>query len=126
MLFTDVPQLLTQLSLSSRVQQEYLAAYIIELALPEYSALQWLPSLIAAAAVLLARATSAPPASPSCAPWRPGRPPCSTTPATGDRRLQRRPLQQADSISLYCSCNLARLTSGLPNSQNINHGIYQM
>lgn len=38
-----------------RIQHEYLAAYITELALPEYSALQWLPSVIAAAAVLLAR-----------------------------------------------------------------------
>ena len=41
--------------LACRVQHEYLAAYITELALPEYSALQWLPSIIAAAAVLLAR-----------------------------------------------------------------------
>ena len=38
-----------------RLEHEYLAAYITELALPEYSALQWLPSCIAAAAVLLAR-----------------------------------------------------------------------
>ena len=73
MLFTDLPQLLTQLSLSSRVQQEYLAAYIIELALPEYSALQWLPSLIAAAAVLLARHICAAsiPIMRALAPWTP-------------------------------------------------------
>ena len=47
--------LLMTLFSASRIQHEYLAAYITELALPEYSALQWLPSVIAAAAVLLAR-----------------------------------------------------------------------
>ncbi|CAL5221024.1 g3142 [Coccomyxa viridis] len=56
-----------------RVQHEYLAAYITELALPEYSALQWLPSIIAAAAVLLARHICAIniPAMRSLQPWSP-------------------------------------------------------
>lgn len=55
------------------MQQEYLAAYIIELALPEYSALQWLPSLIAAAAVLLSRYICAVniPIMRGLAPWTP-------------------------------------------------------
>ena len=34
---------------------EHLAAYVLELALPEYAALQWLPSQLAAGAVALAR-----------------------------------------------------------------------
>ena len=44
---------------SCRVQSEFLAAYVLELSLPEYSALAWLPSVTAAAAVLLARYTCA-------------------------------------------------------------------
>ena len=56
-----------------RVQHEYLAAYITELALPEYSALQWLPSVIAAAAVVLARYICAIniPIMRSLPPWTP-------------------------------------------------------
>ena len=56
-----------------RVQHEYLAAYITELALPEYSALHWLPSIIAAAAVLLARHLCAIniPIMRSLQPWSP-------------------------------------------------------
>ena len=42
-----------------RLEHEYLAAYVTELSLPEYSALQWLPSMLAAAAVLIARYTCA-------------------------------------------------------------------
>jgi cyclin A len=42
-----------------RAESEYLAAYITELSLPDYSMLQWLPSMIAAAAVLVARYTCA-------------------------------------------------------------------
>ena len=59
--------------LACRVQHEYLAAYITELALPEYSALQWLPSIIAAAAVLLARHICAIniPIMRSLQPWSP-------------------------------------------------------
>ena len=59
--------------LACRVQHEYLAAYITELALPEYSAVQWLPSIIAAAAVLLARHICAIniPAMRSLQPWSP-------------------------------------------------------
>ena len=55
------------------MQHEYLAAYITELALPEYSALQWLPSLVAAAAVLLARHACATniPVLRQLAPWTP-------------------------------------------------------
>lgn len=55
------------------MQHEYLAAYITELALPEYSALQWLPSIIAAAAVLLARHLCAIniPIMGSLQPWSP-------------------------------------------------------
>ncbi|CAL8471815.1 g11357 [Coccomyxa elongata] len=54
-------------------EQEYLAAYITELSLPEYLALQWLPSLIAAAAVLVARYTcyAAIPALRSLPIWSP-------------------------------------------------------
>ena len=61
------------LYLACRVQHEYLAAYITELALPEYSALQWLPSIIAAAAVLLARHICAIniPIMRSLQPWSP-------------------------------------------------------
>ena len=62
-----------KLCLACRVQHEYLAAYITELALPEYSALQWLPSIIAAAAVLLARHICAIniPIMRSLQPWSP-------------------------------------------------------
>lgn len=58
---------------AGRSEQEYLAAYITELSLPEYAALQWLPSLIAAAAVLVARYTcyAAIPALRSLPIWSP-------------------------------------------------------
>lgn len=43
--------------LPCRPEAEYLAAYITELTLPDYNALMWFPSMIAAAAVFVARYT---------------------------------------------------------------------
>ena len=100
-----------------RLEHEYLAAYVTELSLPEYSALQWLPSVLAAAAVLVARYTCAAaiPALRSVPIWSPTlvhytRYTCAPHPAPS-RRMPARPLLRAHvspchlpGCSHLCSC----------------------